>query len=395
MSFRWNRSRFLRNLDIEKLPTTRVSATVSATSKEGVTMDYPFKNLVFQEGGTKGLAYLGALDVLHQKEIIKNIQRVGGASAGSVYTLLVALGYSIQEMKGIIQSLELGKFLDETWGAMFDVNRPVNEFGWYKGDNLRRWIGELVKQKTGNTESTFKEIYDTGHARKFINPYFATTNLSTGFAELLSYEHTPRLPVADAVRLAMSFPFIFAAKQNIRGDYYSDGTVVGNSLVKMFDREKYIAAYDRPAHGVMKKYYAEYNEMLKADGKTLSPYIHNTETLGFRLGTARHVTSFRDQGEYPTNKIEHFFAFTWSVVEHYIEQQAHSHLHHDDWERTVFIDTKETKTMQFNVDEKMAEELMEAGRDYTNRYFDWYENKDKPSAESGPAEQFTPPPELT
>jgi len=74
-------------------------------------MDYPFKNLVFQEGGTKGLAYLGALDVLHQKEIIKNIQRVGGASAGSVYTLLVALGYSIQEMKGIIQSLELGKLL--------------------------------------------------------------------------------------------------------------------------------------------------------------------------------------------------------------------------------------------------------------------------------------------
>ena len=45
---------------------------------------YPFKNLVFQGGGVKGIAYGGALDVLDKKGILKNIIRVAGTSAGAI-----------------------------------------------------------------------------------------------------------------------------------------------------------------------------------------------------------------------------------------------------------------------------------------------------------------------
>ena len=42
-----------------------------------------FKNLVFEGGGVKGIAYAGALQVLEQQTIMPDIKRVAGTSAGA------------------------------------------------------------------------------------------------------------------------------------------------------------------------------------------------------------------------------------------------------------------------------------------------------------------------
>ena len=34
-------------------------------------MTYPFRNLVFEGGGVKGIAYVGAMKVLEKQEILK------------------------------------------------------------------------------------------------------------------------------------------------------------------------------------------------------------------------------------------------------------------------------------------------------------------------------------
>lgn len=39
-------------------------------------MGYHFKNLVFEGGGVKGIAYVGALEVLNEKGILNDIHRV-------------------------------------------------------------------------------------------------------------------------------------------------------------------------------------------------------------------------------------------------------------------------------------------------------------------------------
>jgi len=39
--------------------------------KEILMAAYPFRNLVFEGGGVKGIAYLGALQVLEKKKILK------------------------------------------------------------------------------------------------------------------------------------------------------------------------------------------------------------------------------------------------------------------------------------------------------------------------------------
>jgi len=40
-------------------------------------MNYWFKNLVFEGGGTKGVAYLGAVEVLKREGILQKIERIG------------------------------------------------------------------------------------------------------------------------------------------------------------------------------------------------------------------------------------------------------------------------------------------------------------------------------
>lgn len=69
-----------------------------------------FRNLVFEGGGVKGIAYVGAMDVLEKAGILKEIVRVGGTSAGAINAVLFASGYSNAEQRRIMGDLDFNKF---------------------------------------------------------------------------------------------------------------------------------------------------------------------------------------------------------------------------------------------------------------------------------------------
>jgi len=77
-------------------------------------MDYPFRNLVFEGGGVKGVAYVGALATLEEKGILEQIQRVGGTSAGAINAVLLALDYSRREMLDVLLEMDFKSFLDDS-----------------------------------------------------------------------------------------------------------------------------------------------------------------------------------------------------------------------------------------------------------------------------------------
>ena len=332
-------------------------------------MDYIFRNLVFEGGGVKGLAYVGAMEILEQKGILANIERVGGTSAGAINAVLLGLNYSPRETADILRNLNFNNFMDDSWGVIRDSERLFAKFGWYKGDFFRRWIGELIQRKTGNSESTFDEVNRLKTKSGFRDLYFIGTNLSTGFAEVFSHEHTPRKCVADAVRISMSIPLFFAACRSDRGDVYVDGGVMDNYPVKLFDRQKYV-----PANFKKPPYYQEHNAALQEAGKDLSPYVYNMETLGFRLDSAKEIAVFRDQAEPAHQQIEDFFRYAWYLVAAVLNVQDSAHLHRDDWQRTVYIDTLGVKTTDFNLSDERKTALLKSGRDCAAAYFDWYDN---------------------
>jgi len=335
-------------------------------------MSYHFRNLVFEGGGVKGVGYLGALEVLEEKGILPEITRIGGTSVGAINAVLLGLNFSAKESKEIICKLNFKNFLDDSWGFIRDVTRLTTEYGWYKGDFFRKWIGGLIKEKTGNSEATFADIEALKKKKGFRSLYLIGTNLSTGFSEVFSAEHTPRMCVADAARISMSIPFFFAAIRNVRGDCYVDGGVLDNYPVKLFDRKKYLDT----ENFLEPDYYKNSNRALKKIKRPVGRYVYNKETLGFRLDSKEEIEVFRDQAEPPQHQIKDFFDFIARCITTVLAAQEQYHLHSDDWQRTVYIDTIGISTFDFDISSSKKQALLESGRKGTEAYFEWYDNKE-------------------
>ncbi|MCB1195637.1 patatin-like phospholipase family protein [bacterium] len=328
-------------------------------------MKYPFRNLVFEGGGVKGIAYAGAMEVLESKNILQQITRVGGTSAGAINALLVGLNYSAEDTRRILFNMDFNAFMDDQWGVLRDLWRLIRFFGWNKGDVLRNWFGDLVAQKTGNPNSTFKEIHESGEKEAFRALYFVGTNLSTGTLEVFSYENTPDMPIADAVRISMSIPLYFAAVRRNR-QVFVDGGVLNNYPVKMFDRASYVER-----HSVKKAYYEADNAQ---SGQNHDPHVYNCETLGFRLDSNSQIKFFVEKTQPVSRPISNVMVFLKQLIGVLLNAQDAQHLHSDDWQRTIYIDTLGIGTTEFSLTEQKKQSLIESGKKGAAAYFKWYDD---------------------
>ncbi len=118
----------------------------------------PYTNLVFEGGGIRGIAYVGALEVLDETKILPGIERVAGTSAGAIAALTVSLGYKPTEIEKIIYDTKIQKFNDGKFFFIGGINRMNQKYGWYRGEAFSKWLGEIIKAKTGNAEITFREL---------------------------------------------------------------------------------------------------------------------------------------------------------------------------------------------------------------------------------------------
>ena len=71
-------------------------------------------DLVFEGGGVKGIALVGAYSVLEEHGYSR--QNMAGASAGAIVAALVAAGYSAAELREIIGGLDFLSFQGQGLG---------------------------------------------------------------------------------------------------------------------------------------------------------------------------------------------------------------------------------------------------------------------------------------
>ncbi len=331
-------------------------------------MAYHFRNLVFEGGGVKGIAYIGALEVLDKKGIMPAIRRFGGTSAGAINAVMLALGYTRDQQKEILWNLDFNNFKDSGWGIVGAIRRVLQRYGWYQGAFCQEWLGELVAQKLGNPRATFRDLKARGRP----DLYVYGTNLCTRFGEVFSPEHTPDMSIAEAVRISMSFPLYFTAVRNARRDVYVDGGCLNNYPVKLFDREKYILPANLPQTGLPRPYYDAQNQSFLKQHPQSSPYIYNKETLGFRLDSRQEIAAFR-YNEPHSCEISKFSDYVPALVKTIMGSQENAHLHSDDWQRTIYIDTLGVSTLEFTLDDATKDKLISSGRDGAAAYFRWFD----------------------
>ena len=207
------------------------------------------KNLVFEGGGVRGIAYAGALRVLEERGSLSAVERVGGTSVGAITALLVALGYHADEMTAVLSGLKLEQFNDGRWFFVGGLNRLTRRYGWYRGERFERWVETLVQQKTGKANLTFRELHER-RGNGFSDLFVTGTDLTEQKTVVFSYQHTPEVPIKTAVRVSMSVPLYFGAvfmddtyqlvKKPRKGQRYHilvDGGLTANYPINLFDTD--------------------------------------------------------------------------------------------------------------------------------------------------------------
>ena len=208
-----------------------------------------YTNLALAGGGVRGLAYAGVFSVLDKKAVLHQTDKVAGTSAGAIAGLLLSVGYSAKEIDSIMQDLPVQEFNDGKGGLIGKYERVKHDFGIYEGKKFDRWLQQLVNIKTGKPGLTFGELHQLHLTNNLFKDLYCTgNNLSRQQLEIFSYEHTPNMPIALAVRISGTVPLYFEPvaldnnkKMIQKGDtssfinYYVDGGMLCNYPINMFD----------------------------------------------------------------------------------------------------------------------------------------------------------------
>lgn len=244
-----------------------------------------YKNLVLEGGSVRGIAYVGVLKALEEKNILQQIEKVAGSSAGAIAGLIISIGYNSAEIDSMIRKLAIQQFNDGKGGVFGKYTRLKRDYGIYKGRKFEKWLLKLVKHKTGKEQLTFAELHEL-HLKdgRYKDLYCTGTNLTKQRLEVFSYEHSPSMPVALAVRISGSIPFYFepialnddkikiSDKDTLSTrNYYVDGGLLCNYPISMFDT-------------------CENNENPLLCDKVR----FNTQTLGIKLERAQQIGNFQN-----------------------------------------------------------------------------------------------------
>jgi NTE family protein len=318
------------------------------------------RNLVFEGGGIRGVAYTGAITELNNRHILDSIERVAGTSAGAIAATLYALGYSPEEISRLISELKVKSFADGKWIFIGGTRRLIKNFGWYRGEKFNKWIGQLIKKKTGKENISFDELHKLREKNNtFKDLYLTGTNLTQQRVSIFSHETYPAMEVRTAVRISMSIPFYFQAividskgkiitnrKEYCNGNVMIDGGLIANFPIHIFDYKKYLSTGGDSA------------------------IITNPQTLGLRLDKEVQISHDRQAlGLAPVEivKFKNYVEAFYNIV---IENLNRQNLTEADWERTISINTAGIGPKIKSMSEEEKNRLTESGKKGVIEYFE-------------------------
>tara|TARA_B110000977_G_scaffold3102_1_gene4264 strand:- start:596 stop:1630 length:1035 start_codon:yes stop_codon:yes gene_type:complete len=309
-----------------------------------------YENLVFEGSGIRGIAYCGVLSELEKNNIIEDIVKVGGTSAGAITALMVALGYTSDEVFDIISDTKFQKFNDGQFIFVGGFSRLKSQYGWYKGTAFSRWLDKIIAAKTGNPDITFSELKNSGYKQLYV-----TATCLNKQRLLVFSEHTyPQMKVKDAVRISMSIPLYFEAvfidsvgnvynnnKPNL--DVVVDGGIVGNYPIFIFDS-------------------------LRLDWSNNQIRIPNFKTLGIRIDSDLQIKSdslSKELVPIQINKMSDFLQAFYILI---LENLNRIPLIPEDWQRTISVSSVGISPKLKKLSKEQKESLVKSGEFSTKNF---------------------------
>jgi len=338
---------------------------VETPALQGVTVPEG-ADAVFEGGGVKGIALAGAVAAAEEAGV-RVWKNVAGTSAGAIVACLIAVGYDGKGLKKILDDVVYSEFAD--YGPLGKAQGWLwNQFrmrGLAPGSFFSRWLADRIResplaQELGKDELAFADV-----ARDDLPDNLAPADreralyrfrvigseitsgkmlvLPQGIEGYYREDKTPYsaedLTLVEAVRMSMSYPFLYAPhvlydKQE-NPHYVVDGGLLSNFPVWLFDRRDGKPSV-RPTWAFR----------LHGGGRDEPAEPYRPIGMPFwRLALARAM----------------FSAATGAWDERNVTEAASV--------RTINIPTFEINTVDFNLTRENGERLYRSGVESTNRFF--------------------------
>lgn len=258
MQSRWNPAQIR---DRNTLYLTRAEQTAIQQKMPPAAADGKFyADAVFEGGGVRGAAFLGALRCFDDAGI--QLRKVAGTSAGAITAALIAAEFSIDELEQIIGELDFAQqFLGEKSSRWIlngspedDLENPVamlanltlvREQGQYSSEPFYQWLSGILAHRL----ETFAPVVGGGRRADGSEiPWYqqrqlkiVISDISEGEMRILPedlpkrYKIQPQhFSVAEAVRLSMSIPLFFEPGK-LGESAIIDGGILSNFPLWLYD----------------------------------------------------------------------------------------------------------------------------------------------------------------
>jgi NTE family protein len=227
---------------------------------------------VFEGGGVKGIAFAGAISSAERDAGVKEWVNLAGTSAGSIVAALLVAGYDASGLRKILSQAVYSRFADCGPGGMWVggvFNAVFRLRGMAPGGYFLEWMREQLAasplaRELGKTELTFADvkrrdlapieelpgITPERYERATYRLHVIGSDVTTGRMVILpddlpDYEDADGkpldkdgFPIVEAVRMSMSYPFLFAPvvlHREGRPVYVVDGGLLSNFPIWLFD----------------------------------------------------------------------------------------------------------------------------------------------------------------
>jgi NTE family protein len=318
-----------------------------------------YKNLVMEGAGIRGIAYTGAIKLLEEKRVLDSLERIAGTSVGSIVGALLSVGYSADELKEIMFGLKVQTFNDGRGLFIGGQRRMRKNFGWYRGEKIEEWIGNLLKEKTGRSDLTFSALHALHlQDKKYKDLFVTATNLTQQKAETFSWISHPQMKISTAVRISISVPLYFAAvfldengevikKPTPSGNYqvYVDGGILANYPLQIFDTI--------PSDVQMENAYDS------GHNKTLGLKVERPEQLDW-YKTSAYIAPFR------INSFRQYISALYNIV---IENLNRSLPYEEEKRKTIYINTNNISPKVRKITREQKQLLYDNGMEAVSNFF--------------------------
>lgn len=166
-------------------------------------------NGVFEGGGVRGIGHVGAAWELERRGF--SFADLAGSSAGAIVAALLAGGYTGEELRKEMESLDYmklkGRDILDYLGTFGKALSILMHFGIYNTDYLEQWMWELLDRKNIHV---FDDVARLGRVLKITASDLTAGHLLILPDDLEELGYVPgHFPVALAVRMSVSIPIFF------------------------------------------------------------------------------------------------------------------------------------------------------------------------------------------